>query len=96
MDELSIYNNRRVLAASLFADVSGFTKYVEMHEHTNTQNADIRVINATRHEVSRVVRDGYDGLRIRFQGDRVQAFFHIPRGDRQAIALQAVEAAMGL
>ena len=96
LDQLSIHNNRRVLAASLFADVSGFTKYVEEHEHTNTQDAAIRIFHAIRREMSRVVSDDYEGLRIQFQGDRVQALFHVPKGDRRAIALQVVEAAMGL
>jgi class 3 adenylate cyclase len=96
LNELNIYNNRRVLAASLFADVSGFTKYVEQHEHTNTQDDAIRVLHAIRREMSRVVSDDFRGLRIQFQGDRVQALFHLPKGDRRAIARQAVEAAMGL
>ena len=96
LDELSIHNNRRVLAASLFADVSGFTKYVEKHEHTNMQDAAIRVLHAIRREMSRVVRDDYGGLRVQFQGDRVQALFHTPKGDRRTIVLQAVKAAVGL
>jgi class 3 adenylate cyclase len=96
LDELSIHNNRRVLAASLFADVSGFTKYVERHEHTNTQDAAMYVLHAIRREMSRVVRADYGGLRIQFQGDRVQALFHLPRGNERAIAMQAVGTAIGL
>jgi class 3 adenylate cyclase len=96
LKELSISNNRRVLAASLFADVSGFTRYVQQYEHTEQQAEAIRVLHAIRREMSRVIRDDYGGLRIQFQGDRVQALFHLPKGDWRAIAHQAVEAARGL
>ena len=96
LEELGIYNNRRVLAASLFADVSGFTKYVEQHEQTEGQETAIRVLHAIRREMSRVVQDDYGGLRVQFQGDRVQALFHLPRGDWRGIARQAVGAAIGL
>jgi class 3 adenylate cyclase len=96
LDELTIRNNRRVLAASLFADVSGFTKYIEQHEHTNTQDAAMRILHAIRREMSRVVRNDYEGLRIQFQGDRVQALFRLPKGNRRVIAIQAVTAAIGL
>ena len=85
-----------MLAASLFADVSGFTKYVEQHEQTEEQEAAIRVLHAIRREMSRVVQDDYGGLRVQFQGDRVQVLFHLPRGDWRGIARQAVEAAIGL
>jgi class 3 adenylate cyclase len=100
LDELTIYNNRRILAASLFADISGFTKYVERHEHTNTQDEAIRVLHAIRREMSRVVSDhssdDYGGLHIQFQGDRIQALFHLPRGNWPALARQAVDTAIGL
>jgi class 3 adenylate cyclase len=96
LKELSVYNNRRVFAASLFADLSGFTRYVEQHEHTTEQDAAMRLLHAVRREMSRVVRDDYGGLRIQFQGDRVQALFHMPKGDACAIVMQTVDAAIGL
>jgi class 3 adenylate cyclase len=40
--------------------------------------------------------DDYKGVHIQFQGDRVRGLFHRPAGGVQAIAQQAVEAAIGL
>ena len=93
---LSISNNRRVLAASLFADLSGYTHFIEDAEQTHTLEAALRLLHVIRREMSSVVQEDYAGLHIQFQGDRIQGLFHLPRNDEGAIALQAVSAAIGL
>jgi class 3 adenylate cyclase len=93
---LSISNNRRVLAASLFADLSGYTRFIEHAEQTHAQEAALRLLHMIRREMSSVVQEDYAGLHIQFQGDRIQGLFHIPRNDERAIALQVVSAAIGL
>ena len=44
----------------------------------------MRILHAMRREMSRVLSDDYNGIRIQFQGDRVQAIFHLPKGDWRA------------
>jgi class 3 adenylate cyclase len=93
LNELSILNNRRVFAASLFADVSGFTRYVAEAEKNGTQAQALRVLHAIREEMACIVRLDFPGLRVQFQGDRVQALFV---GREQKVAQCAVQAAIGL
>jgi len=96
LDSLSIYDNKRVLAASVFADISGFTAYVDEAETEEDQKAALRVFHAIRKEFAAVVKSDYEGLRIQFQGDRMQALFHLPEDDEEGIVAEAVEAAVGL
>lgn len=93
LNELSIFNNRRVFAASLFADVSGFTRYITEAEKNGTQAQALRVLHAIREEMACIVRLDFPGLRVQFQGDRVQALF---AGKEQKVAQRAVQAAIGL
>jgi class 3 adenylate cyclase len=93
---LSMSNNRRVLAASLFADLSGYTRFIEHAEQTHAQETALRLLHVIRREMSSVVQEDYAGLHIQFQGDRIQGLFHVPRNDERAIAMQAVSAAIGL
>lgn len=93
LDSLSIYDNKRVLAASVFADISGFTAYVDEAETEEDQKAALRVFYAIRKEFSAVVERDYEGPRIQFQGDRMQALFHLPEDNEEEIVK---EAAVGL
>lgn len=96
LDSLSIYNNKRVEAASIFGDVSGFTKYIDDAVTEEEQRTALRVFHAIRREMAHVVKDDFEGLRIQFQGDRVQGLFHLPKDDKAAIATEVVNAAVGL
>ncbi len=96
LDGLSIVNNKRVFAASLFADVSGFTSYIDAAQSELDKKKALRVFHAIRKELAAVVRQDFNGLRIQYQGDRVQALFHLPTDKKYAIANKAVEAAAGL
>ncbi|WP_047865488.1 adenylate/guanylate cyclase domain-containing protein [Rubrobacter aplysinae] len=96
LDSLSIHNNKRVLAASVFADVSGFTAYVEEAETEAEHGEALRVFHVIRRELAAVVKGDYEGLRIQFQGDRIQALFHLPEDDQEGVAAEAIEAAVGL
>jgi class 3 adenylate cyclase len=95
-DQLSIYNTKKVNAASLFADVSGFTAYIEAAEDEEGQKEALRVFHIIRKELATVVKCDFAGVRVQFQGDRVQGLFHLPKDDHAAIAIEAVEAAAGL
>jgi class 3 adenylate cyclase len=96
-DELSIRNNKKVQAASIFADVSGFTAYIESAaDDREAQQSALRVFHALRKELARVIRNDFGGVRVQYQGDRIQGVFHLPKGDTEAIALKTVETAGGL
>lgn len=72
IDSLGITNNKRVLAASVFGDVSGFTNYIDSAGDDDVKTA-LRVLHAIRKEMSAILRHDFSGVRVQFQGDRVQA-----------------------
>jgi class 3 adenylate cyclase len=96
LDSLGITNNKRVNAVSLFADVNGFTAYVDSAKTTEQKKVALRVFHAIRHEMAAVIKHDFDGLRIQYQGDRAQALVHFPKDDFSAIAEKAVDLAAGL
>ena len=96
LDSLGITNNERVTAASLFADVDGFTRYIGATQTHDAKKQALRVLHAIRKEMAAVVKQDFDGLRIQYQGDRVQALFHLPQNDPEAIVAKTVKAAIGL
>lgn len=96
LDNLGITNNKRVTAATLFADVDGFTAYVDSAKTTEQKKAALLVLHTIRQEMAVVIKHDFDGLRIQYQGDRAQALLHLPKDDFSAIAERAVEMAAGL
>lgn len=61
-------NSRRQDAVSIYADISGFTSYVESHIDHNTDDV-VRVLHVIRAEFERVLAVEFEGRRIRFIGD---------------------------
>jgi class 3 adenylate cyclase len=96
LDSLSIWKNKRVLAASIFGDVTGFTAYIDRAETDDEKRKALRVLHAIRKEMATAVSFDYNGLRVQFQGDRVQGLFHLPKNEEADIATEAVDAAVGL
>jgi class 3 adenylate cyclase len=96
LDSLSIWKNKRVLAASIYGDVTGFTAYIDRAETDEEKRKALRVLHAIRKEMATVVSVDYNGLRVQFQGDRVQGLFHMPKNEEADIATEAVDAAVGL
>lgn len=96
LDSLSIWKNKRVLAASIFGDVTGFTAYIDRAETNEEKRKALRVLHAIRKEMATVVSVDYNGLRVQFQGDRVQGLFHMPKNEEADIATEAMDAAVGL
>jgi class 3 adenylate cyclase len=96
IDSLGITNNKRVLAAAAFGDVSGFTAYIENAEDQDSLKTALRVLHAVRKEMASVVKHDFDGVRVQYQGDRVQAMFHLPKRDDKEIAKRSVDCAIGL
>ena len=96
VDDLSIFNNKRVLGASIFADVSGFTRYIDEATSDEEKQEALKVFHAIRKETARMLTGDFNGVRIQYQGDRIQGLFHLPQDDEEAIAQKVVEAAVGL
>jgi len=96
IDALSIRNNKKVIGASIFGDVSGFTAYIDGAETDEKKREALRVLHAIRREMATVVKTDHGGIRVQYQGDRVQGIFHMPKDDAERIATDAVEAAISL
>jgi class 3 adenylate cyclase len=95
-ESLSARNNKRVTAASIFADVTGFTKYIDGAVTDEKRTECLRVLHVLRKEFARVATQDFDAVRVQFQGDRMQALIHLPPDDNGAVAREAVEIAIAL
>ena len=61
MDSLGITNNKRVFAASVFGDVSGFTAYIDQAVEDNEAKTALRVLHAIRKEMASIVKHDFGG-----------------------------------
>ena len=95
-DTLSFTNGKLVEAATLFGDVSGFTAYIDNKYTDSDKRQALREFHAIRQEMAEVVKKDFDGVRVQFQGDRVQALVHLPEGDADGFSQEAVSVAVGL
>lgn len=91
-DNLGPTNSRKTEAANLFADLSGFTPFVEgrLGDEAKQKEA-VQILHVLRDEFCRVAMlYGYE--RVAYQGDRLQAFRRNDRGTGS----DAVEAAVAM
>jgi hypothetical protein len=95
-DGLSYTNSKLVSAATLYGDVSGFTAYIDGAETDAKKREALRAFHAIRREMAKVVKDDFNGVRVQFQGDRVQGIYHLPADDAAEVSDEAVRAAVGL
>lgn len=95
-DTLSIRDSKDVLAANSYADVSGFTAYVESKTADGEKADALRAFHVIRREQAQVIKGDYDAVRVQYQGDRVQGLTHLPEDDEAAVAKASVEMAIGL
>jgi class 3 adenylate cyclase len=93
---LSARNNKKVVAVSLFGDVTGFTAHIDSCMSEADRKQAIRTFHLIRKEMRAVVKEDYPGVRIQYQGDRVQALFHLPADGATKICDKAVRAASAL
>lgn len=95
--DLSVSNTKRVIGASVFADVDGFTAYIEEAKASDPDLAEaVRAFHVIRAEGRNTAVVDFKALRIQYQGDRMQALAYQPIGDDAAIALNAVTLAAAL
>ena len=95
-DTLSFTNGKLVEAATLFGDVSGFTAYIDSKYSDEDKRQALREFHAIRQEMAEVVKKDFDGVRVQFQGDRVQGLFHLPENDPDSFSQEVVSAGVGL
>ena len=81
LNSLTERNNKRTSAVALYADLDGFTRYVQEAEDDDAVVSLVRELHMIRHEFHAVVKQDYPGLVLQHQGDRTFAIVHMPSGD---------------
>lgn len=69
-ESLTLANSRRMEALAVYADLDGFTAYVDSHIHSDPGSV-VRVLHVLRAELDSVLAVEFGGKRIRFIGDCV-------------------------
>jgi class 3 adenylate cyclase len=71
-----------VPAASIFADIDGYTALVESLEGDTDELAKaVEVLHLFRYELRQVTESDHSGIALQHQGDRLQALLHVPGDD---------------
>ena len=71
-------NCKRTSALPIFADLDGFTRYVQEAEDDDAVVSLVRQFHMIRTECNSVLETDYEGLVIQHQGDRIFGIVHIP------------------
>lgn len=96
-NKLSLSNSKRVDGVSIFADVDGFTQYVdEAYAVDEDLKEAVRAYHVFRSEMRYCAVEDSGALRIQYQGDRMQALDFLPINDDAAIAMSAIDVAGAL
>lgn len=79
-------NSIRMPLLTLFADIDGYTAYIQaaMSSRSGTSNA-VRNLHVIRGELSAVLRDDFNGKKVRFIGDCIHGLFAV--GDARSTDL---------
>jgi class 3 adenylate cyclase len=91
LDTLSERISKRTSAVVLYADLDGFTRYVQAAERDEDVVSLVRVLHMFRAELHAVVEQDYPSLVLQHQGDRLFAIVHRPPREslRQALRQRA-------
>jgi len=96
-DKLGLSNSKRVDGASLFADVDGFTGYVDQAAAFDEDLVEaVRAWHVIRSEMRATAVVDYEALRVQYQGDRMQALGYLPLDDEGLAAVRVVRIAAAL
>lgn len=69
-ESLSVKNSRRQSAATIYADIDGFTNFVAANIHTELgAKAVVRALHVLRSELDAVLYEDFSGRKVRFIGD---------------------------
>lgn len=72
---------KRTEAVTFFADLDGFTRYVQAAEDNEAVVSLIRQFHMIRAEFHSVVGSDYEGIVIQHRGDCILGILHLPSGD---------------
>jgi class 3 adenylate cyclase len=67
-ESLSLANTKRFDGVSVYADIDGFTKYVDQHIEDSPEDV-VRTLHVLRSEFEAVVSTDFQGRRVRYVGD---------------------------
>jgi len=98
VDTLTERNNKRTSALPIYADLDGFTRYVQEAEDDDAVVSLVRQFHMIRTELHTVFEDDYEGLVLQHQGDRIFGIVHMPCGNEKLSkrCQQATNVAIGL
>ena len=74
-------NCKRTAAVAVYADLDGFTRYVQEAEGDEKVVALIRQFHMIRSEFHSVIGSDHEGLVLQHRGDCILAILHMPCGD---------------
>lgn len=81
LEKLTERNNKRTEAISIYADLDGFTRYVQEAEKDEDVVSLVRELHMIRREFHSILDRDYPGVVLQHQGDRVFAILNEPFGD---------------
>lgn len=81
VETLTERNCKRTAAVTFYADLDGFTRYVQEAESDEKVISLIRQFHMIRAEFHAVVGTDYDGLVLQHRGDCILGILHLPCGD---------------
>lgn len=74
-------NCKRTEAVTIYADLDGFTRYVQEAENDENLVSLIRQFHMIRAEFHSVIGSDYEGIVLQHRGDCILAILHLPAGD---------------
>ena len=86
-DSTALKNPRRVRAAHVYVDVPGF-RHILGDDEPDPEVA--RQLHLWSREVTRIVKEDFDGTKVHFQGPKLHAVIYRPIGSDEGIATKAV------
>ena len=98
VSKLTERNCKRTEAVTFYADLDGFTRYVQEAETDKKVISLIRQFHMIRAEFHSVVESDYDGLPLQHRGDCILGIIHLPSGNgkHDKRCQDAVDLAIGL
>lgn len=98
VSSLTERNCKRTEAVSFYADLDGFTRYVQEAETDDKVVSLIRQFHMIRSEFESVVSNDFNGLVLQHRGDCILGIIHMPcgSGNHDSRCQDAVDLAIGL
>lgn len=84
LEILTERNCKRTAAVAIYADLDGFTRYVQEAETNEKVVSLIRQFHMIRAEFHSVISSDYEGLVLQHRGDCILAILHMPCGDNHS------------